>query len=385
MFDSAPPNLPVENNTAQPVPLAPPVPSGPAASKVVSMTGKKEPEDIFAGMNEGGGAAPVPVVPMAVEPVGKSPVKMILVIGGMVALVAAIGGILYYVLVIRPTMQENAALPTANIAVPVKSETAGQIVEKPPVQDEAVQNVGAGAASAPALEPASPQTVPPAGTNIPTPQTTPDVGTSTTAATTEGVSTTTPVVQAAKPSAPLAVTEGADADRDGLTNVEEALYGTSPTVADTDGDGFFDGAEVRGFFNPTAKGTSITASSFIQIMKWHEASFLAPQSWTFAPSTDPAVVRIALNDGGTIQLQVLPNSSHATVADFVASRARSNGLKSFKTKNGLDAVQLSNGLTTYVSQGDTIWVMTYELGESNKIEYRTSFDLVVNSLRALAK
>ena len=36
-----------------------------------------------------------------------------------------------------------------------------------------------------------------------------------------------------------------DPDGDGLTNAEEALLGTDPNVADTDGDGFFDGSEVN--------------------------------------------------------------------------------------------------------------------------------------------
>ncbi len=43
----------------------------------------------------------------------------------------------------------------------------------------------------------------------------------------------------------------ADDDGDGLTNAEEATYGTAPDIADTDGDGFLDGEEVLALgFNP---------------------------------------------------------------------------------------------------------------------------------------
>lgn len=42
-----------------------------------------------------------------------------------------------------------------------------------------------------------------------------------------------------------------DPDQDGLTNEEEALYHTNPNVADTDGDGYRDGAEVRSGYDPT--------------------------------------------------------------------------------------------------------------------------------------
>lgn len=41
-----------------------------------------------------------------------------------------------------------------------------------------------------------------------------------------------------------------DPDQDGLTNEEEALYHTNPNVADTDGDGYRDGAEVRSGYDP---------------------------------------------------------------------------------------------------------------------------------------
>ena len=41
-----------------------------------------------------------------------------------------------------------------------------------------------------------------------------------------------------------------DSDQDGLTNSEEKSYGTDPYKADTDGDGYSDGIEVRSGYNP---------------------------------------------------------------------------------------------------------------------------------------
>lgn len=67
-----------------------------------------------------------------------------------------------------------------------------------------------------------------------------------------------------------------DADQDGLTNEEEHLYGTDPQKADTDGDSYSDGAEVRSGYDPlkpspgdkivpttkeTAQASQTTASS----------------------------------------------------------------------------------------------------------------------------
>ncbi|MBI2098899.1 hypothetical protein HYT45_00600 [Candidatus Uhrbacteria bacterium] len=45
-----------------------------------------------------------------------------------------------------------------------------------------------------------------------------------------------------------------DDDGDGLTNAEEARYGTNPNNPDTDGDGFKDGDEVKAGYNPKGPG-----------------------------------------------------------------------------------------------------------------------------------
>ncbi len=45
-----------------------------------------------------------------------------------------------------------------------------------------------------------------------------------------------------------------DADKDGLPDIYEEIYGTNPNKADTDGDGYSDGAEVEGGYNPIGPG-----------------------------------------------------------------------------------------------------------------------------------
>lgn len=51
-----------------------------------------------------------------------------------------------------------------------------------------------------------------------------------------------------------------DADSDALSNDEEKIYGTDPEVADTDGDGYSDGVEIEGGFDPLkpAPGDRVT-------------------------------------------------------------------------------------------------------------------------------
>ena len=45
-----------------------------------------------------------------------------------------------------------------------------------------------------------------------------------------------------------------DLDKDGLNFMDEIYQGTNPENPDTDGDGFLDGAEVEGGYNPLGDG-----------------------------------------------------------------------------------------------------------------------------------
>ena len=65
---------------------------------------------------------------------------------------------------------------------------------------------------------------------------------------------TTGSLDEAEPGSPRVVNPTFDDDADGLTNAQEALWGTDPNRADTDGDGFLDGEEVANNHNPTVAG-----------------------------------------------------------------------------------------------------------------------------------
>ncbi|MBI5037622.1 MAG: calcium-binding protein [Candidatus Kerfeldbacteria bacterium] len=45
-----------------------------------------------------------------------------------------------------------------------------------------------------------------------------------------------------------------DTDNDGLTDVQEGVWGTDILNPDTDGDGFLDGTEVQNGYNPNGTG-----------------------------------------------------------------------------------------------------------------------------------
>lgn len=53
---------------------------------------------------------------------------------------------------------------------------------------------------------------------------------------------------------PIDINPDIDTDADGLSNDDEARYGSDPNVSDTDGDGFTDGDEVEKGYSPTGPG-----------------------------------------------------------------------------------------------------------------------------------
>lgn len=71
-----------------------------------------------------------------------------------------------------------------------------------------------------------------------------------------------------------------DADQDDLTNEEEKLYKTDPFKADTDGDGYSDGVEVKSGYDPTipAPGDRLAAEDTVQAGSQENSAAAASQS-----------------------------------------------------------------------------------------------------------
>jgi len=208
--------------------------------------------------------------------------------------------------------------------------------------------------------------LPPVGTSIPAPQ---PVG-----------QISPPNVVTSTASAP-APTEGVDKDMDTLTDVEERLFGTDAQAADTDQDGFADGAEVLNLFDPVSKGQSLTKNLRITPVQWNGWSMLVPKSWNIATAgEEPSFGLIATESSAQFTLQARANATRQTLSQWIG--AAGNQMKTLKTKNGLDALQSADGLITYLAVGDTVLVVQYDLQKDASYEYRMSYALIVQSLRA---
>lgn len=342
MFDSAPPNLPVA--PATPPPTIPPRPPGaplgpmpaplrplgqPPAEPMPKIPGKKEPEDIFSGIETGPG--PVKSASAVSEaPQSASPFRWVFIIAGTLILVGGIGFALW-TLVFAPKAEEPLPTPIA----PIPKTTP--IVETPP----------------PSETPA-PTTTLPDGVTIPVPTLT----------------------------LPAAPSEGTDSDVDGLTDLEEPFYGADPAVSDTDGDTFPDGGEARNLFDPSKKGGTLADASSISTLTWTNWSLFAPKPWSvLSDGATPDGAYIATGSATRFLLERRANPERDPIDAWLAK----NGYTAptvVKTKSGIEGRQTSDGLSAYLPSGDSVLIFTYDLHGDASFEYRTSYAMMVASMTA---
>jgi len=361
MFDSAPPNLPVE-----PAPKAPQMPPAPlpqqptqpiAQQPVVVGQMKKEPEDIFQDLDAANEVPDKALVPEYAAAPSGPPLKLIgLIVGGLVVL-GGFGFAAWFFLG-KPKATVEEVLPEA-VQTPVEQ------IETPP----------------PASQP--PVTAPPPGANIPAPESI--------AKPPEPAATDTIQVPTAQPAAEPAVAansapvEGADADQDMLTDAEEALLGTDPASKDSNSNTYADGIEVGNLYDPLVKGSPLEKSAKLKWLEWESIRVLAPTGWSIM--TDPLRPGVAIVDTGTAArftlLQKKNDLGNLSLRGWLALPDTDKSMKPLKPKAGWEALQTADGLTTYVAVNGTIVIMAYELNGAPAYDLRSLFALLANSLQTV--
>lgn len=362
MFDSAPSNLPVEPGSATPAPVVPPAPMpepsvmpsmpSPAPAKPMS-TGslKKEPEDIFSGLDTGNDA-PADMGGMEMEPERhSSPVKFIAVALIIILVVAGLGAAAWYFLIREQPSESGIVTPTTTTPTVVTSDSE-PIIETPPVL------------------PPEPGTE--ATPNLPPPD-------SITTSTTPTVPTAPPAIQ---------LTEALDTDGDGLSDPEETAVGADMTMPDSDGDGFTDGSELQNGYDPAATKLTVSGSSrFHEIMLGAGSVNLGvfvPAAWTVGPliaSTGETPILTGTPTEFTVMSSQRPAGSD--FADWLASNDPTvdpSSLRQFTTRAGYTAHMSLDRLHTYLEIRDYVFVITYKTSGSS-YDYRALYDFIIQTIR----
>jgi hypothetical protein len=193
----------------------------------------------------------------------------------------------------------------------------------------------------------------------------------------------TPPVEEEPPAEPQS---GIDTDSDGLTDIEEGLYGTDHRNPDTDADSFLDGNEVFHRYDPLGYAPETlldTGRVLIYEPSDQTFSIYYPKAWRAVVTPNGVSFRTA--DTARIEVAVRSLSDGETLqAWYDREIAPGNGAKDLQsgiTKLGYQSLSTNDELAAYVAPGNNqVYVITYDLAEETTIEYLNTFQMMVNSL-----
>ncbi|MCH7492373.1 hypothetical protein IID19_02135 [Patescibacteria group bacterium] len=176
-----------------------------------------------------------------------------------------------------------------------------------------------------------------------------------------------------------------DSDLDGLTDVEEALFGTSVSLADTDGDNFSDGQEVLNGYNPNGPGLledSTTVRLYSDSVDGY--SLLYPSGWVVADDPQNTRGKIFTTSGEFIAISLQANTALLSARDWYITK--SPGIDSSQVKSvsnwdkTMTGVASLDGLTVYFTSGSLVYVVSYNTNILSEANYSAVFQMMYKSL-----
>jgi len=187
------------------------------------------------------------------------------------------------------------------------------------------------------------------------------------------------------------LTTAVDTDNDGLTDVEEALLGTNPNAADSDGDGYGDLAELNSLYDPAGSG-KLEASP-----RWHKYlnstynySLLEPSNFVLKPLGGDYSVSFISPDNQFFQIEVQPNTTRASIMDWYREQfgepAEVTLLVEGKDSSGTPSwlgIKSADGLNLYLTDNkfSNIFTLSYNVGLERIMTYPNLFNVFIKSLQ----
>jgi hypothetical protein len=183
-----------------------------------------------------------------------------------------------------------------------------------------------------------------------------------------------------------------DADRDGLTDLEEALVGSSASSPDTDQDGYLDGAEVLAGYNPVVSSLegglirlkdSSSIDKLITSFPENNFSTLYIKGWSINKIEALHEVRITTATGEMITISMIDNEDGVSAANYYLSGNTQVTLSQLNDvgTDTLAGVYAPNGLSAYLTDEnrERIYIFEYDLDDRDEFRYPTIFHMIIEN------
>lgn len=182
--------------------------------------------------------------------------------------------------------------------------------------------------------------------------------------------------------------DSADGDADGLTDIEEELWGTNGASIDSDGDTFPDTTEIANLYNPAG----LTPERLIEaglvstyINPEYQYTVYYPTTWLAnAVDADKKEVLFTSITQEFVNIRVLPFPTEMSFAEWFAKTFPTEQLATytpFVNKFKVSGVKSSDGLVSIITDGAHVYLLTYNGGVREEINYRLTFGMMIQSFK----
>ena len=178
--------------------------------------------------------------------------------------------------------------------------------------------------------------------------------------------------------------QGLDSDGDGLTDIEENIWGTNANNVNSDGDKYNDRDELMSFYDPALPNKRLLEGKTAAVYKneTYYYSVIYPSAFTVR-ALPPDNQQIIFSDpnGAFFTIAVEENPSNLSTYAWYQIKnptISTTNFRSFLVDN-FPALQTPDGLVTYVAVGSKVFVISYNLGTINEANYTTTYRLFLKS------
>lgn len=183
----------------------------------------------------------------------------------------------------------------------------------------------------------------------------------------------------------LQLSPSADSDEDGLTDLEEDLFGSTSELADSDEDGYQDGEEIRNGYSPVGPD-KLVDTLFVKTASLpggFEISY--PFSWTFDPGGEGGLAIVRAATGEFFQVLMAENPEGLPVAQWFSQQNPDGEYSETPSLayGQFEAILSPDSLTAYLvhpEEPELVLVVFYNPVDQAELAYRATFEMMLRSL-----